>query len=830
MKKNLAFCLAVLMFILSACGQIVPKLQEPPTADIVQPTPTPQSTPAPTPTPTPEPTPAATPEPAPESTPEPTPEPIIDAAWWQENLPVMDGSTSLIPLEAGIRSALLEISMEEAEKQVAHTTTYGSFYNLIYTEAVDLIFSVPLSEEQMKQAADADVVLEQIPIAREGFVFVVNKNNPVDSLTQEQLRGIYSGEITNWSEVGGPDLPIIAYQRNNTSGSQNYMVDFMGDVPLMEAPSELRPGSMSHVIDVVAINDYAEQSIGYSVYSYVADMYQNSELTKFIAVDGVIPSKETMASGEYPLLSDSYAIFRADEPENSPVRRLCDWLVSEEGQFAIARSGYVPVMDIGYDYTQPEPPVPYSAVGCGSKVDEISLFECLAFSADSGDTSLPINVALPEDIELTRSTTTLAKFTIGIKYTVSCLTNDELEEKVNAWIADAVDKADASSADMYKFIDTKNQHQNVFYPCKQYFIHASNTQAYAPSAIVRVTARNGYLCAEVSQIYFYNDDRCYYYNTYCQVWDMYTCEEISVEALFPQDMDIDEYLNDLMRTAITLPMDYLGSLPNTKGDFTYLCEEGWTLSSDAIYFKGNNPHFVEGMRFSIIGYGKLCSEVFRSMDGLFDDSVVCTSLFKEMSYLPDYTYVDDGLFVVELLDESIGDTDIRAKINADVMSRANKLNTEAIVKFLKENGMDNLADHPEKLPYAFEYYGWGLKEYGERFAIFSASSIYFYEETKEILWPEAEICLIYDLQTGELLDWKELLVDNWQELAEFKFYNMDEFNGDLDSLPSLSMFHCIYYSKYYKLPLCIYLRDPSTDSACSIELPISALKAFSEIG
>ena len=71
---------------------------------------------------------------------------------------------------------------------------------------------IPLLEFALEQAADAGIELEQLPIAREGFVFIVNKDNPVDMLTQQQLRDIYSGKITNWSEVGGPDMPIIAAQ------------------------------------------------------------------------------------------------------------------------------------------------------------------------------------------------------------------------------------------------------------------------------------------------------------------------------------------------------------------------------------------------------------------------------------------------------------------------------------------------------------------------------------------------------------------------------------------------------------------------------------------
>ncbi|MBQ7082659.1 MAG: substrate-binding domain-containing protein, partial [Oscillospiraceae bacterium] len=349
--------------------------------------------------------------------PEPTPE-ELERTWLRENLPVMDGSTSLIPLEAGVRAALFDISMEEAETQVVHDSTYGSFTNLMNKEA-DLIFSVPLSEVQYNDAKERGIRIEEVPVAKEGFVFVVNAENPVDSLTQQQLRDIYSGKITNWKELGGRDEPIIPYQRNRDSGSQNYMTTFMRDTPLMDAPSEYRPGSMAGLMDVIAVNDHASQSIGYSVYAYAADMYEGGDRIKFLAVDGVAPSKETMASGEYPLISENFAVFRADEPEGSPVRRLCDWMTSDEGQLAIAKAGYVTVRDIGFDYSAEALPEGYSGVGAG-RVNWKSppLFVSRAYNKENpGQLGLPLKVTLPENVVFSDEGG-MQPFTTGIKYEI----------------------------------------------------------------------------------------------------------------------------------------------------------------------------------------------------------------------------------------------------------------------------------------------------------------------------------------------------------------------------------------------------------------------------
>ena len=82
---------------------------------------------------------------------------------------------------------------------------------------------------------------------------------------------------------------------------------------------------MIGLMDVIAVNDYAQQSIGYSVYSYAADMYENSSKVKFLAIDGVKPTKQTMASGEYPLLSEKTML------SSLPISR---WILRSAGSAA----------------------------------------------------------------------------------------------------------------------------------------------------------------------------------------------------------------------------------------------------------------------------------------------------------------------------------------------------------------------------------------------------------------------------------------------------------------------------------------------------------------
>lgn len=296
--------------------------------------------------------------------------------WSGHNMPVMDGSTSAIPLEAGFKAKMLGINYTDAKTLVNHHKTHESFQMLLSGEN-DMIFTVPISDSQKADAEKAGVRLNLEPVAKEGFVFVVNKNNPVDSLTQQQIRDIYAGRITNWKEVGGNDEKILPYQRNTDSGSQNYMVDFMKDDTLAEPLKEYKIGSMGSLMDAIAVYDNAEGAIGYSVYSYAAQMYENSADVKFIAVDGVKPSRETMSDSTYPLLSSTYIMYTDKASKNT--LDFVNWAVSAEGQKCVLENGYVPVMDIEY----PDRLKLYRAVGTGKekpadyKPDNISsVFSC----------------------------------------------------------------------------------------------------------------------------------------------------------------------------------------------------------------------------------------------------------------------------------------------------------------------------------------------------------------------------------------------------------------------------------------------------------------------
>lgn len=269
-----------------------------------------------------------------------------EALYEEGNYPIVDGSTATIPLaeafEAEFKGKLLQ------EVNIKHSTTHPAYERLISGD-VDLILVTYPSEEEFKMAEDAGITLEITPVVNEAFVFYNNIENPVKSLTLEEIQKIYTGEITNWKEVGGEDLEIKAYQREPNSGSQTGMLKLvMNGLKLMDAPSEDIIGDMFSIIGLVSDYDNGKNALGYSYYYYATTMYDTmdkevADRIHLLGVNGVEPNNQTIKDGTYPIRTNYYIVINSAEPEGSPARVLKEQMLSERGQKAAEAVGYVGV-------------------------------------------------------------------------------------------------------------------------------------------------------------------------------------------------------------------------------------------------------------------------------------------------------------------------------------------------------------------------------------------------------------------------------------------------------------------------------------------------------
>ena len=261
-----------------------------------------------------------------------------------ENYPRIDASTANMPLLAQLYSELVGVTLEEAQTMVSVSGGTGAVWrNIMWEGGADLLIAYEAPEPVMRDIKEAGVDLEITPVGRDGLVFLVHKSNPIESLTTEQLRDIYTGTITDWSEVGGTPGAISPFQRNAESGSQTLFLKLLMDGTEPASPaSELVPGSMGGLMEAVASFDGSGGAIGYSVYYYADLMYANPDL-KLLSVDDVAPTTGSIKSGEYPLINDFYLVLRADSPEGSPARLIRDWLLTDKGAALMERANYVSV-------------------------------------------------------------------------------------------------------------------------------------------------------------------------------------------------------------------------------------------------------------------------------------------------------------------------------------------------------------------------------------------------------------------------------------------------------------------------------------------------------
>lgn len=262
----------------------------------------------------------------------------IDAIFNLENYPRIDGSTATLPLAEAFKADFTGTDLEEIDIQ--HSKTHNAYVNLINGDT-DLILVTYPSEDEQKLAEEKGVELEIVPIVKEAFVFLVNKDNPVENLTLEQIQNIYTGKIKNWKEVGGLDSEIIAYQRPENSGSQTGMLSLvMQGKKMIEPITENVVSGMDEIIDVISEYDNKKSSIGYSYYYYATTMY-TSDTIKFLGINGVKPTYDNIKNGLYSIQTAYYAVIRKDEPQDSDARKLLNAMISERGQNVAKEAGYV---------------------------------------------------------------------------------------------------------------------------------------------------------------------------------------------------------------------------------------------------------------------------------------------------------------------------------------------------------------------------------------------------------------------------------------------------------------------------------------------------------
>ena len=200
-----------------------------------------------------------------------------------------------------------------------------------------------IKSEEVAEAKSNGVDPVEHVIARDAIAVIVNPENPVSQLTLKQISDMYSGKISNWSQVGGEDRPIVRLSRETNSGTHVYFLETVlrlsskDDKTLFSMDTLLLPSSEG-IVSEVRQNPNA---IGYDGLGYVPKDLKTIAIAKEAGDVYVLPSITTVNDKSYPIARDLY-MYTNGEPTGI-VKTYLDWILSSEAQQIVADLGFVPV-------------------------------------------------------------------------------------------------------------------------------------------------------------------------------------------------------------------------------------------------------------------------------------------------------------------------------------------------------------------------------------------------------------------------------------------------------------------------------------------------------
>lgn len=235
-----------------------------------------------------------------------------------------DGSTSMEKVIGYLSEAYMAKNSDV--KVTYNPTGSGSGIQAVQEGRCD----IGLASRNLKDEEKAN--LNETVAAIDGIAIIVNPDNPVSDLTVDQIAKVYTGEIDNWSEIGGNDLPIVCIGREAASGTRDGFESITGTSENCKYAQELT--STGDVVQTVSSNPNA---IGYASLASVNDS------VKTMSVEGIMPSDETILSGEYKIQRNFVFVTKKDEELTDSAKDFFDFCMSSEADDYIRKAGAVPI-------------------------------------------------------------------------------------------------------------------------------------------------------------------------------------------------------------------------------------------------------------------------------------------------------------------------------------------------------------------------------------------------------------------------------------------------------------------------------------------------------
>ncbi len=245
---------------------------------------------------------------------------------------VIDGSTTVGPIAKAFAEYFMAAN-PNVNITVSESGSGNGAKSLVNAVCDVAAMSRPMKENEFKAAAEKGIQPVAHAVALDGLPILVHPKNPVSELTIEQIRKIYTGEITNWNEVGGPDLGIVVITRDTNSGTYETFEKLVMSRQKIGDKAEY-VGSNGAIRQRVQSTPSA---IGYAGLGFV------DKTVKALKVNGIYPSAATVRTGEYPIARPLFMYTGGYPKLGSAVYQFVTLHLSEDGQEMVEEIGFIPV-------------------------------------------------------------------------------------------------------------------------------------------------------------------------------------------------------------------------------------------------------------------------------------------------------------------------------------------------------------------------------------------------------------------------------------------------------------------------------------------------------
>jgi phosphate transport system substrate-binding protein len=237
----------------------------------------------------------------------------------------ISGSTSVGPLAEKIADKYMDINDIKIE-----INQIGSSAGI--TNAINGVSEIGMSSRDLKEEEKASGLKETV-IAYDGIVVVTHPSNQVRNLTMDQVKQIFTGEVTNWKELGGEDLEIVVVSREDGSGSRDAFQEIVGYTSGELVRTALIASGNGNIKTTVATNKHA---VGFISFEYIDSSISTMN------INGVEATAENVLQKKYSL-SRPFLFVHKEENLTDAGQQFIDYILSPEGQAIAEESGAIPV-------------------------------------------------------------------------------------------------------------------------------------------------------------------------------------------------------------------------------------------------------------------------------------------------------------------------------------------------------------------------------------------------------------------------------------------------------------------------------------------------------